>query len=262
MPGDDAEVLCTRQGSVLELMLNRPAKLNAINYDMIATLMTELDEAAEDPSVRAVVLSGAGRAFSAGDDLNGMGDPRYGVPPGEHPVRHMQQRLIRALFWYPKPTIASLHGNCHGFAHDLALSADLRVVADDVVFGDLRIRRALPVGSGATWLLPRLVGLSKATSIMLTGATIGAEEMRELGLAHDVVSAGELAAATAELATSLAAGPTKALGLLKRELRSNLTVGLGEALDLEISLMEEPVKDRKEGVKSFLEKRTPNYSGE
>ena len=152
-------VLNSVENGVLVLTLNRPEKLNAINYGVIATLLENLTSAADDADVRAVLLRGAGRAFCAGDDVMGMGEPPYKVPPGEHPVRHMQQRLIRQWFWYPKPTVVALHGRCHGIAGDIALSADFRIVSDDLVYGDLRVRRAIPVGSGGTWLLPRMIGL-------------------------------------------------------------------------------------------------------
>jgi 2-(1,2-epoxy-1,2-dihydrophenyl)acetyl-CoA isomerase len=258
---EDPQVLAAVEGAVLSLTLNRPEKLNAINYAMIAGLLEELDRARDNDRIRAVVLGGSGRALSAGDDVSGMGVPPYPVPPGAHPVGHMQQRLMRMWFWYPKPTIAAVHGRCHGIAEDLALSADFRLVADDVVFGDLRVRRAIPVGSGGTWLLPRLIGLPRATSIMLTGGTIGAGEMAEFGLAHEVVPVDKFETHVAEFAAALAAGPTKAIGIMKRELRHNLTVGFDEGLDFELSLLDEPVEDRAEGVRSFVEGRTPVYTG-
>ena len=110
----DEQVLASVEDGVLVLTLNRPEKLNAITYRVIATLLEQLAGAKEDDAVRAVLLRGAGRAFCAGDDIVSMGEPPYHVPPGEHPVRHMQQRLIRQWFWYPKPTVVQLHGRCHG----------------------------------------------------------------------------------------------------------------------------------------------------
>jgi enoyl-CoA hydratase/carnithine racemase len=176
----------SRADRVMYLTLNRPEKLNAINYRIIGNLLGYLDESAKDPEIRAVVLTGAGRAFSAGDDLRGMGVLPYGLPPGEHPVRFMQQRLMRRWFWFNKPTIAAVHGNCHGIAGDLALAADFRIVSRDTVFGDIRVRRAVPIGSGGTFLLPRLIGLPAATRIILAGETITADGMLRLGLTSEV----------------------------------------------------------------------------
>jgi enoyl-CoA hydratase/carnithine racemase len=261
MGQENGDVVASVKDSVLTLTLNRPAKLNAITYGVIATLLEELDGARDDGDVRAVLLRGEGRAFCAGDDVVSMGTPPYTVPPGEHPVRHMQQRLIKTLFWYPKPVVAALHGRCHGIGGDLALASDFRVVSDDVTFGDLRVRRSIPVGSGGTWLLPRLIGLSRASVIMLTGATIGADEMERFGLAAEVVAADAVQERALEFARTLAAGPTKALGIMKRELRHNLAVPLDEALDFEISLLDEPVEDRQEGIRSFAEGRAPVFTG-
>jgi 2-(1,2-epoxy-1,2-dihydrophenyl)acetyl-CoA isomerase len=261
MGQDNGDVVASVRESVLTLTFNRPAKLNAINYGVIATLLEQLHRARQDDDIRAVLLRGEGRSFCAGDDVGGMGEPPLTVPPGEHPVRHMQQRLIRSWFWLPKPTVAVLHGNCHGIGEDIALAADFRIVSEDVKFGDLRARRAIPVGSGGTWLLPRLIGLPRATAIMLTGETIGADELDRYGLAKEVVPADKVQERAFEFAATMAAGPTKALGIMKRELRHNLAVGLEQALDFEISLLDEPVEDRQEGFRSFAERRPPAYTG-
>jgi enoyl-CoA hydratase/carnithine racemase len=254
-------VLASVRDGVLVLCLNRPEKLNAINYGVIAALMQHLTAAASDDAVRAVLMRGEGRVFCAGDDVSGMGEPPYEVPPGEHPVRHMQQRLIRQWFWYPKPTVVALHGRCHGIGGDIALSADFRIVSNDLVYGDLRARRAIPVGSGGTWLLPRMIGLPRATAIMLTGATIDAAALDAAGLATEVVAPDEIQSRAFSFAATMAAGPTKAIGLMKRELRRNLSASLDQGLDLEISLLDEPVEDREEGRRSFAEKREPVYTG-
>ncbi len=255
------EVLVERAGETLVLTLNRAEKLNAINYAMIGTLLEQVHQAATDDSIRAVLLTGSGRAFSAGDDVKGMGTPVRPLTPGEHPVGAMQQALIRQWFWLRKPTIAALKGRCHGIGQDLALSADFRIIGRSTVMGDMRARRAIPVGSGGTFLLPLLIGLPAATAIMLTGDTIDATEIERLGLATKVVDDGELEAAARDFAASLASGPTKALGIMKYELRSNLRHELDRALALELSLLDTPVEDRAEGARSFAEGRTPVFSG-
>lgn len=255
------QVQVSHEAGVLTLTLNRPEKLNALTYPMIGALLEAVDRAAEDPGVRVVVITGAGRAFSAGDDVVSMGESPYPVPPGEHPVRHMQQRLMRRWFWLRKPTIASIRGRCHGIGHDLALASDFRVVATDAVLGDMRARRAVPVGSGGTYLLPLLVGVPTATRLLLTGDTIDAAEADRLGLVTELVDGQALESATAALAAMLAAAPTKALGITKVELRRNLSASFDEALELEASFLDEPVEDRAEGLASFAERRAPVYTG-
>jgi 2-(1,2-epoxy-1,2-dihydrophenyl)acetyl-CoA isomerase len=260
---DPEVVLMSRADRVMYLTLNRPEKLNAINYQIIGNLLGYLDESAKDPEIRAVVLAGAGRAFSAGDDLRGMGELPYGLPPGEHPVRFMQQRLMRRWFWFNKPTIAAVHGNCHGIAGDLALAADFRIVSRDTVFGDIRVRRAVPIGSGGTFLLPRLIGLSAATRIILTGDTITADDMVRLGLTAEVTDPDVFEEAVRSFAIRMAHAPTKAIGVMKTEMRRNLSASsFDDALDFEMSLLDTPVEDRAEGARSFAEGRRPVFTGQ
>jgi 2-(1,2-epoxy-1,2-dihydrophenyl)acetyl-CoA isomerase len=255
------EVLVEMVDATLILTLNRPEKLNAINYAMIGTLLEQVHRASTDDSIRSVMLRGSGRAFSAGDDVKGMGRPARELSPGEHPIGAMQQALIRQWFWLRKPTIAALKGRCHGIAQDLALAADFRIVARGTVMGDMRARRAIPVGSGGTFLLPLLIGLPAATAIMLTGDTIDAEEIERLGLATKMVQDEQLDEAAQEFARMLSSGPTKALGILKYEMRSNLRVDLDTALALELSLVDSEVEDRAEGARSFAEGRPAVFTG-
>jgi 2-(1,2-epoxy-1,2-dihydrophenyl)acetyl-CoA isomerase len=260
--GQPDVVIMSRSDSIMYLTLNRPEKLNAINYTVIGKLLTHLDEAATDPDIRVVVMTGSGPAFSAGDDISGMGELPFGLPPGEHPVRFMQQRLMRRWYWLAKPTIAAVHGRCHGIAGDLALAADFRMVSRDTVFGDLRSRRAIPIGSGGTYLLPRLIGLSAATRLILTGDTIDSETMVRLGLASEVIDDERFEDEVRAFAGRMAAAPTKALGIMKTEMRRNQSAGSFEdALELEMSLLDTPVDDRIEGARSFLEGRAPVYTG-
>jgi 2-(1,2-epoxy-1,2-dihydrophenyl)acetyl-CoA isomerase len=248
---------------VMYLTLNRPKKLNAINYTVIWALLGYLDDAAKDSAIRAVVLTGAGPAFSAGDDLRGMGEVPHGLPPGEHPVRFMQQRLMRRWYWLDKPTIAAVHGNCHGIAGDLALAADFRIVCRDTIFGDIRARRAVPIGSGGTFLLPRLIGLSAAARIILTGDTITADDMVRFGLTSEVMEPDGFEEAVRSFATRMAQAPTKAIGIMKTEMRRNLTAGsFDDALEFEMSLLDTPVDDRIEGSRSFAEGRPPVFTGQ
>lgn len=258
---DDSPVLARLDGAVLSLTLNRPDKLNAVTYPMIGALLEHLHRAADDDAVRTVVLRGAGKAFSAGDDVVSMGELPRALSPGEHPIGAMQQTLIRRWYWLRKPTVAAVRGRCHGIAHDLALAADFRVVSTNAVMGDIRARRAVPVGSGGTFLLPHMIGLPAATALMLTGDTITSEEIQRLGLASELVDDDDFEDAVSRFAGRLAAGPTKAMGILKYEMRRSLGGRLDDALALELELLDEPVEDRSEGRRSFVEGRAPSFTG-
>lgn len=257
----DNQVCSELSDGVLTLTLNRPEKLNAVTYQMISELLDALHAGESDDAVRAVMIIGSGRAFSAGDDAVSMGDHPHSLPAGAHPVQEFQQRFMKRWFWYPKPTIAAVRGRCHGIAGDTMLAADFRVISRTTVFGDMRAKRAIPVGSGGTYLLPRLIGFPAATQLMLTGDVIDAERMNELGLASQVVEDEDLEEQAHAFAARLAAGPTKALSIMKRELRSNLHATFDQALELEISLLDTPVEDRMEGRQSFMERREPVYTG-
>ena len=261
MTSTEKVVESTVAGGVLALALNRPAKLNAVTYQMIGELLGQLDRAATDDAIRAVLLTGRGRAFSAGDDVKSMGELPFELPPGANPVREMQQRLIRTWYWLRKPTVVGVRGRAHGIGQDLVLAADFRIVSRSAVLGDMRARRAVPVGSGGTYLLPRMIGLPQATELMLTGDVIDAETVDRLGLATRLVEDDKLDDEALAFAATLAQGPTKAIGIMKHELRSNLSASLDEALAREMSWLDVPTEDRAEGAKSFAEGRAANYTG-
>src|SRR5207253_1113310 len=137
----------------------------------------------------------------------------FPLMPGAVGFQEYQQRLIKAWYWLRKPTIAAIHGHCHGFGHDVALCADFRIASSNAIMGDIRAKRAILVGSGGTYLLTHMIGLPEATRLMLTGDLIDAQEIQRLGLAT-VVPAEEFDQKVEELARKLAAGPTKAMGVL------------------------------------------------
>jgi enoyl-CoA hydratase/carnithine racemase len=260
---NDGEVVISEcfEDGILRLTLNRPSKLNAVNYAVVEALLEELHAASTNPSIRAVLLMGAGRSFCAGDDVVSQGELPRPLAPGENPVRAMQQLLMRRWFWLRKPTIVAVQGHCYGFGFDLALAADFRVVCSTASMGDIRIRRAMPVGSGGTFLLPLLVGLPAATSIMMRGESLSVEQIERLGLASRSVQPETFEAEAMEFARTLACGPTKAMGIVKFEMRRNLGRLLEDALDLELDLISEPVEDREEGRRAFAERRDPRFRG-
>ncbi len=216
-------VLSERRGAVALLTLNRPDKLNAINAPVIEALDAALDAALADDSVRAIVVAGAGRAFSAGFDLDmGMGDGK----PDSADVRRALENDFRIIlrFWdSPKPTLAAVHGYCLGSALELALACDLTVAAEDCRFGEPEVK----FGSGiVALLLPWLAGPKAAKYLLLTGDDrVSAAEMQAMGLVNPVVPAAALLDETIALAQRIAANDTQAVRLTKQAINRSLDIG-------------------------------------
>src|SRR5271170_6751804 len=210
-------VLVGRQGAVETLTLNRPDRLNAMDLPSLRRLREALQSAALDPAVRAVVLTGAGRAFCAGGDVAAMGDhlDRGELPRFFHELTGEQELAIRELLTMRKPVVAALPGVAAGGGLALALAADWRICADSATlvpaFPSLG---AVPDG-GLTYFLPHFLGIGLAQELLFTQAKVGAERARELGLVHEVVPAAALAARAQARAAELAAGPTFAFGWMK-----------------------------------------------
>ncbi len=232
-------VLSERRGAVALLTLNRPDKLNAINAPMIAALDAALDAAEADDSVRAIVVAGAGRAFSAGFDLDmelGAGRP----DPAD--VRRALENDFRIIlrFWdSPKPTIAAVHGYCLGSALELAVACDLTIAAEDCRFGEPEVK----FGSGiVALLLPWLAGPKAAKYLLLTGEDRAtATEMQAIGLVNGVVPAANLLEEAIALARRIAANDVQAVRLTKRAINRSLDIGgmrqaLLAALDIDVEI--------------------------
>lgn len=228
-----------RRGSVAVLTLNRPDKLNAVNVPMIEALGSALDAAETDEAVRAIVLTGAGRAFSAGFDLD------MGLGHGETEVDAVRRALERDFeiilrFWdSPKPTIAAVHGYCLGSAMELALACDLTVASEDCRFGEPEVK----FGSGiVAMLLPWLVGPKQAKYLLLTGEDrVTAAEARALGLVNRVVPAERLVDEVLALGERIAANDMNAVRLTKRAINRSLDIGgmrqaMRHALDIDIAI--------------------------
>lgn len=245
---------------VLTVTLNRPEVLNAVNDRMAEELLDALRRAAREPEVRAVVLTGAGRAFCSGQDLRERSGGEFSY--AEH-IRTRYVPVIVQLQSLEKPVLAAVNGVAAGAGASLALACDLRVASEEASFLQAFTRIGLVPDSGATYFLPRLVGLGKAFELCYLAEPVGAQEALRLGLVNWVVPAPELLSKAREVAGRLASGPTRAYGLTKRALLRNLTADLASALDYEAMLQEAAgrTEDHREGVRAFLEKRPPRYAG-
>ncbi len=258
-----ASVAVARHDAVLEIRLNRPDRLNALDVPTFRELRAELQAAALDPAVRAVVLTGEGRAFSAGGDVAAMDEWRANgeLPRLFHELTAEQELSVREIVGMRKPVLAALPGVAAGGGLSLALAADWRIAAEEATlvpaFPSLG---AVPDG-GLTYFLPHFLGLGLAQELLLTRARIPAARARELGLVHEVVPASELRTRTAARAKELADGPTFAYGWTKHLLHAAFHGSLESQLMLERRGAVEAARGKElpEGIRAFLEKRPPRF---
>ena len=253
-----AEVEVARDGAVQTITLNRPEVLNAFNRALHKALREALKEA-RDPEVRAVVLTGAGRGFSAGQDLKEFGetaDVRDALRESYHP----NVLAIRAL---EKPVIAAVNGVCAGAGLSLACVCDFRIAADDASFVPGFIGIGLVPDAGGTYFLYRLLGAARAFEWMSSNRRLTAAEAHAWGLVSEVVKADALHARAAELAATYAALPTRGIGMTKRLFDHADNATLEEQLEMEAQLQAAATQteDFREGVAAFLEKRPPGFTG-
>jgi 2-(1,2-epoxy-1,2-dihydrophenyl)acetyl-CoA isomerase len=253
-----AEVEVMRDGAVHTITLNRPDVLNAFNRALHAALRDALKEA-RDPEVRAVVITGAGRGFSAGQDLKEFGEAGD-VSEALRQSYHPNVLAIRAL---EKPVIAAVNGVCAGAGLSLACVCDLRIAADDAAFVPGFIGIGLVPDAGGTFFLNRLLGASRAFEWMTSNRRLTAAEAHAWGLVSEVVEAGRLQARAAEVAAFYAALPTRGVGMTKRLFDHATTATLDEQLEHEAQLQAAATQteDFREGVAAFLEKREPKFTG-
>jgi 2-(1,2-epoxy-1,2-dihydrophenyl)acetyl-CoA isomerase len=246
---------------VATITLNRPDALNSLTVPMKVELLGAFNRVERDAGVRAVILTGAGRAFCAGQDLRERLQPD--AAPLEVEVRERYNPIIRAMRSLPKPIVGAINGVAAGAGASLAMACDIRLAADTASFALAFGRVGLVPDSGATWFLPRLVGASKAAELALLNEAVSADDAVGLGLVSRVVPAGELAAEARATAARLAAGAPRAMALTKDALNSTWDRDLDTALDYEAHLQDLAgrTKDHQEGMSAFLEKRPPRFTG-
>ena len=255
-----SEVDVTREGAVLVITLNRPDVLNALNRAVHQGIHDGLRRAADDPSVRAVVITGAGRGFCVGQDLQEFSSGAGDVAQNLRDNYHRNVLAIRAL---EKPVIAAVNGAAAGAGMSLALACDIRIAADTASFVPAFIKIGLVPDSGGTWLVRRLLGTARAFEWLTTGRRLSPEEARDWGLVSEVVPADELPERAREVAQLYAAMPTRAVWQTKRLLDRAETSTFTEQLELEAATQAELTQthDFGEGVAAFLEKRDAAFTG-
>jgi len=252
-------------GGVLSITLDRPSHKNALDPPAIGRIVAALETAATDDSLRAVVLAGRGANFCAGADwvaANSAGArPRTGSL--QRRTKLQAHRLIELLLEIQLPVVCSVRGWAAGLGFQLALAADFAVAAESARFWEPFIERGFSADSGATWLLPRLVGVARAKELLLLGRKLSGAEAASWGIIHRAVPDEELDSAVAALVGQLAGGPTVAIGLTKQCIHHSLETGLavamqGETFALELSSR---TADFKEGLRAFQERRAARFEG-
>jgi len=250
---------------IATITMNRPDVLNAVNEKMGQELLDALRAVERDAEVKCVIVTGKGRAFCAGEDIQALRrDYEQGVNPklGERLLRKYNP-IIRLIRRIEKPVIAAVNGVAAGGGTGIALSCDIRIASDTAKFIQAFVRVGLAPDSGTSFFLPRIVGFSKALELSMTGDELSSRDAERFGLVSRVVPADQLMSAARDLAKRLAEGPTKAIGLTKRALNKSISSDLETMLEYESYLQEiaGATSDHVEAVRAFFEKRKPNFQG-
>jgi 2-(1,2-epoxy-1,2-dihydrophenyl)acetyl-CoA isomerase len=243
------------------ITLNRTSVLNSFNFEMADDVIHALQYCRDQEAIRAVILTGAGRGFCAGQDLEEA--TTEGGPRIEEIVDHTYNPIIHLIREIEKPVICAVNGVAAGAGANIALACDITLAAHSSNFIQSFSNIGLVPDSGGTYTLPRLVGMQRAAAFMFLANKISASEAEKTGMIYQVIEDEQLQSAAFELAANLAKRPTKGIGLTKRLLNASFTNSFSEQLDLERALQAEAgqTADHKEGIKAFFEKRKPEYIG-
>lgn len=260
------DILYTKEGPVAKITLNRPDRMNSYTSEMSDSIKKAIRNASKDKKIRAIIITGTGRAFCAGGDVKTMAN-RFDKPDADDIFqkqftnRNMIFSLLRKC---NKPVIAAVNGVAAGGGLDMALACDIRIASEKARFAEVFIRRGLFPVSGGTYFLPRLVGIDKALLMLWTGDIVDAREAEKMGLVTMVVPHEELESTAMELAERLAKGPPIAMQRYKRAVYDGLKMDLEETLKYAKTIQTElsRTKDHEEGARAFVEKREPVFRGE
>lgn len=264
MRTDFQYLLVQQDGGVLTLTMNRPEVYNAFNETMLDELGEAVEAAAQDDTVRCIVLTGAGKAFGSGQDVRVFATSHAEGPLTVASVGLQKyHRIIYAIRMMPKPVIAAVRGVAAGASCNVALACDMRIAADDARFIEAFARIGLVPDAGGGFFLPRLVGFGKALELAMLAEEVSGPEAERIGLVNKCVSVAEFGAVTQAFAQKLANGPTRVYGLIKELMNKSLESDLATSLGLEGELQDQAFRteDHREGVAAFLQKRRPNYTG-
>jgi len=252
------------ENGVALLVMNRPDKLNALNNELATALNQTLERISRNDAVRAVVLTGAGRAFCAGGDLATIGKGREANDAKQlEPILRAGMGAVLRMRTIPQPVVAAVNGAAAGAGMNIALAADIRIAAEEAAFGQNFAKVGLYPDYGGTYFLPQLVGPSKAAELFYTGDMIDAQTALQLGLVNRVVPGARLEAEVRAFAAKLAAGPPLAIRAVKQTLFASEKEALTKALEAEVHHQMHcfASEDCLEGIHAFFEKRTPQFKG-
>ena len=254
-------ILISNEKNIRIISLNRPEKLNAITLEMATDLNKAIQETANDSTVKCLVITGEGRAFSSGGDVDEMGE--YLPKAGDlfYKLTEQIHNSFSTLLTMPKPVVNSLNGIIAGGALGIALAGDYRIANRSTKLLSAHFKRGFVPAGGATYILPRLIGLARTQTLFFGGQTLNSNEILEWGLVHEVVDDDYLNKRTMEMAQELADGPTSAIGETKKLLIDSDTLSLEQELERERDKNRDSGNsgDAVEGIKAFIEKREPQF---